>query len=224
MYEFLDNMVWKTLTGAHERFAVGSGGARRYAPGFSPIVGFADRENPDFASLAEHCEAGETFYTGGWSGPIPSAWDLDMESSLVNMVWDGRMAEAETVRAVELGRKEAEAALELAMLTHPGPFGLRTLELGEYYGVSDGAKLVSMAGERFWTGTFREISGVCTHPDYQGQGLAKGLMNKLIRRQLERGETPMLHVMSDNHLARGLYQRMGFRDHQEYVLRVFSKA
>ena len=40
MTPLLDNIAWHTLTGPHARFAAGTGGARRYAPGFSPIVGF----------------------------------------------------------------------------------------------------------------------------------------------------------------------------------------
>ena len=32
------------------------------------------------------------------------------------------------------------------MFTNPGPFGIRTIELGEYFGVFDGAQLVAMAG------------------------------------------------------------------------------
>ena len=80
-----------------------------------------------------------------------------------------------------------------------------------------------MAGERMHAGTLREISGVCTHPDFQGRGLARQLMLKLIRRQMLRGETPFLHVMSANTGARGLYARMGFREHNETVIRVVSQ-
>ena len=36
------------------------------------------------------------------------------------------------------------------------------------------------------------------------------------------GETPFLHVMRANEGAHGLYQRMGFRDHVETVVRVVS--
>jgi predicted GNAT family acetyltransferase len=79
-----------------------------------------------------------------------------------------------------------------------------------------------MAGERMHAGTLREISGVCTHPDFQGRGLALQLMLLLIRRQMQRGETPFLHVMRDNVNARRLYRRMGFSDYREVVVRVVS--
>ena len=80
-----------------------------------------------------------------------------------------------------------------------------------------------MAGERSYAGTLREISGVCTHPDFQGRGLAKRLMLKLIRREMLRNETPFLHVMRDNVGARQLYERMGFRNYREVVVRVVSR-
>ena len=122
-----------------------------------------------------------------------------------------------------LNAKHAPQALELAELTNPGPFGLRTIELGEYFGVFDGPRLIAMAGERSYAGTLREISGVCTHPDFQGRGLAKRLMLKLIRREMLRNETPFLHVMHDNTSARQLYERMGFRNYKETVVRVISR-
>ena len=80
-----------------------------------------------------------------------------------------------------------------------------------------------MAGERSQAATLREISGVCTHPDYQGRGLAKRLMHRLIARQMFRGEYPFLHVMSTNKAAHALYRRMGFVDHKESVVRVIVR-
>jgi predicted GNAT family acetyltransferase len=68
----------------------------------------------------------------------------------------------------------------------------------------------------------REISGVATEPGFQGRGLARRLMLKLVRRQLQRGETPFLHVMCSNETAHGLYLRMGFRDYCETPVRIVA--
>ena len=84
-------------------------------------------------------------------------------------------------------------------------------------------RLIAMAGERMCAGPLREISGVCTHPEYQGRGLARRLMRKLVRRQMLRGETPFLHVMRDNQTARALYERMGFRNYRESVVRLVTR-
>lgn len=223
MKHLLDNVVWNTLSGHHSKFATGTDDARRYAAGFSPIVGFADTERPNFAALIPYCEVGEHFYCDGWSGDIPDGWQIDAESTMFKMVWEGTMPPFESAPdAIILGSGHATQALELAELTRPGPFGLRTIELGEYFGYFEGERLIAMAGERMFAGTLREISGVCTHPDFQGQGLARRLMNKLIRRQMQRGEIPFLHVMHANSVAHQFYERMGFREYRESVIRVVS--
>ena len=140
------------------------------------------------------------------------------------MVFEGgRPVGEEPKDIVKLGSDHARAALELAELTHPGPFGLRTMELGDYFGFYDESRLVAMAGERMFAGTYREVSGVCTHPDYQGRGLARQLINELLRNELDRGEIPILHVMSANTVARELYSRIGFCEYHERTVRVISR-
>jgi GNAT superfamily N-acetyltransferase len=224
MMQLLDNIVWHTLTGPQARFSAGGDEARRYARGFSPIIGFADQARPNFAALSPVCEPGEHFYTDGWSGIAPSGWRIEVEATMFKMIWEAAApADDAAPDAVPLGPEHAAQALALAELTRPGPFGLRTIELGEYFGVFDGERLIAMAGERMHAGALREISGVCTHPDHQGRGLARRLMLKLIRRQMQRDETPFLHVMSSNVGARQLYERMGFRNYRESVVRVVSR-
>jgi GNAT superfamily N-acetyltransferase len=223
MRQLLDNIMWHALSGPHAGFAIGTSAARRYAPGFSPIAGFADAARPDFPALAAYCAPGEHFYCTGWSGVAPAGWRVELESTIVRMVWEGEQpVDDEAPEAVRLGPAHVPAALALAELTHPGPFAQRTMELGDYFGCFEGDRLLAMAGERMHAGDLREISAVCTHPDAQGRGLARGLMRKLIRRQMLRGETSFLHVMHDNHGARRLYQRMGFRDHLQDVIRVVA--
>lgn len=221
----LENVVWNSLTGPHARFASGAGPVRRYAKGFSAIVGFADQQNPNFEELDKWCDVGEAFYCEGVTAPVPPNWNVEVDSFMFKMVWDGSeipLSEAED--AVTLGPEHAERAVELAKLTNPGPFGLRTIELGDYYGYFDGDRLISMAGERFEAGIYREISGVCTHPDYQGRGLARKLMTRLLRLELERGQTPFLHVMSHNEGARHLYRKLGFVDYHETPVRLMTRV
>lgn len=103
-----------------------------------------------------------------------------------------------------------------------GPFGPRTMELGACFGCFEGDRLVALAGERMHAGSFREVSGVCTHPDFQRRGLARRLMMKLVRQQLQRNEMPFLRVMRENQGARALCERTGFRNYAETVVRVVS--
>ena len=201
--KLLDNIMWHTLTGPHSRYASGAGGARRYAAGFSPLLGFENPASPDFGALAGCCNPDEHFYCAGWSGSAPADWQVDAETTMFKMVWEARIPDAEEAPdAVRLGPEHVQRALD--------------------FGYFDGLELVAMAGERMFAGVLREISGVCTHPKFQGRGLARRLMLKLVRRQMLRGETPFLHVMRENGGARQLYERMGFRNYMESVVRVVS--
>ena len=225
MKHLLDNIVWHALSGPQARFSTGTDDARRYAPGFSPIVGFATPDRPNFPALVPYCESGEHFYCDGWTGTTPDGWRLDAETTMFKMVWEAPMPERDDAPdAVRLRPEHATQAFDLAALTRPGPFGPRTPGLGEYFGLFEGERLIAMAGERMHAGSLREISGVCTHPEWQGRGFARRLMLKLVRRQMTRGETPFLHVMRDNASARALYERMGFRVYKESVVRVVSPA
>ncbi len=222
-HRLLDDIFWQTLTGPHAQYASGAGGARRYARGFSPILAFADRHRPDFAALAPYCAADEHFYCDGWTGAAPDGWRIEAESTMFRMLWNAAPPTADAApAAVALRPEHAQQAVELAALCRPGPFGPRTIELGDYFGYFDGARLIAMAGERMHVAGLREISGVCTHPDYQGRGLARQLMARLVQRQAARGETAFLHVMRANEAAHQLYQRMGFEDYLESVVRVVS--
>lgn len=225
MLELLDNVTWHSLSGPHERFSAGGPTARRYARGFSPILGFADPMRPDFDALRAHCEVGESFYTDGWAGTPPDGWRVNVETTMFKMVWDAPMPQEDPAAdAIPLDASHAAQAVALAELTHPGPFALRTIELGEYFGYLEHGRLIAMAGERMQGGAFHEISGVCTHPQEQGRGFARRLMVKLIGRQMRRGKTPFLHVMRDNTRARELYKRMGFREYRESVVRVIERV
>jgi GNAT superfamily N-acetyltransferase len=225
MDHLLDNIVWHALSGPQKKFSLGTDDVRRFAPGFSPIIGFANSKDPNLNALVPFCYPGEHFYCGEWSGPVPDGWQIEEESTMFRMLWNGSTpATDDAHEAIQLGPEHAVQALELATLTRPGPFGLRTIELGDYFGFFEGDCLLAMGGERFYAGSYREISGVCTHPDFQGRGLARRLMTKLIHCQLRRNETPFLHVMRDNTHARELYKRMGFRDYRETVVRVISRS
>jgi len=224
MKSLLDNVMWNCLSGPQARFATGSGAVRRYAPGFSPIVGCKDAHHPDFDELEKHSAPGETFYIDIWSGAAPAGWRIDKEARMFKMVWEAPAPTDDAAPdAVPLRPEHAAQAVELARLTNPGPFGIRTPELGEYFGFFEDGRLIAMAGERMEVGSLREISGICTHPDFQGRGLARKLTLKLVHREMRRGLTPYLHVMSHNTGARALYEKMGFRNYLETTVRVITR-
>ena len=220
----LGNIVWHSLAGPQAKFSSGTATARRYARGFSAIIGFADADNPDFDAIVPYCDPEEHFYVGSWMGRVQPGWQLHADTIGHQMVWDSEMPEEDPeLPAVPLDLSHVPQMLELVKIRPPGPFAVRTRELGDYFGVFEDGRLVAMAGERMEAGALREISGVCTHPDFEGRGLARRLIGKLVRRQMERRQIPFLHVMRDNVHAREVYARMGFRLYQEVGLRVVSR-
>jgi hypothetical protein len=62
-----------------------------------------------------------------------------------------------------------------------GPFGPRTIELGQHVGVRTQGMLFVMARERMQLDGFTEISAVCVRPPCRGQGLAAELVRMLAR-------------------------------------------
>jgi ribosomal protein S18 acetylase RimI-like enzyme len=129
----------------------------------------------------------------------------------VQMILERTPPEVSDARIERLGEDDAQAMLELALLTKPGPFTLRAQALGEFFGVKEQGRLVAMAGERMKQEGFTEVSGVCVHPDFQGRGLGRLLSVFMTHRILARRETPYLHAYATNDKAIALYETIGFK-------------
>jgi ribosomal protein S18 acetylase RimI-like enzyme len=219
------NIIWRCMDGSQRHLTSGTARARRYLKGFSPIVAFADPDRPAFDDLADVCEPGERFYCSEWAGAVPAGWTLERDARMLVMVWQGATPEPDpTLAAVPLGAEHVARMCALAELTRPGPFDTRTIEFGDYFGILDGERLAAMAGERMHAGHLREVSGICTHPDYQGRGYARRLTALVVRRELARGQTPFLHVVATNVTAIALYERMGFVTARNVPVRIVSRA
>lgn len=108
--------------------------------------------------------------------------------------------------------------LGLATATEPGPFFVRTHELGDFFGIRDGGRLVAMAGERMKPEGHTEVRGVCTLPSHRGRGHASDLMRYVASRILDRGETPFLHAYASNTRATALYRSIGFVERRDIVM------
>jgi hypothetical protein len=114
---------------------------------------------------------------------------------------------------VELRRltaADAPAMVELAHLTEPGPFQLRTLELGTFFGVLQAGRLLAMAGKRIHVPGAIEVSGVCTHPDARGRGYARHLMSRVMEEIVQAGRMAFLHTLASNDAAIQIYESLGF--------------
>jgi ribosomal protein S18 acetylase RimI-like enzyme len=216
----LDNPVWWCLSTRHANLALGGPLVRRYPPAYSPITGFPDSGGVSVAALESVVDVGDDMGAIGPRAPaLSSNWETLLEARIAQMVRSDRSLLPEGAVATSgLGSADVDDMLALVLLTQPGPFRPRTIELGHFIGIRENGRLVAMAGERMWVGDCREVSGICTHPDAQGRGYARMLIGRIVNRMLRAGQTPFLHVTSTNARAIEVYRSLGFAWRTEFPL------
>jgi ribosomal protein S18 acetylase RimI-like enzyme len=206
----LTNPVYAALTGPHATFAETRGNARCYPAAVAPFLGLPDEPSGrDWADAAELLGAGTTAALIRPDLPIPDSFKLDRQFDLVQFVAPPTLAEVDD-EAVVLGLDDVPDMLALVALTDPGPFRSRTIELGTYLGIRRNGDLIAMAGTRFALPSHTEISAVCTHPSYRGQGLATRLIRAVAAHIESTGSHPFLHTGGTNTRAIHLYKSLGF--------------
>ncbi|MFB9475294.1 GNAT family N-acetyltransferase [Nonomuraea salmonea] len=216
----LDDPVRAALLGTHAHLAEQRGRVLRYPLDVSPFVSLPPDPGPaDWADAAALAGADGTVVM---TGPAPAPPADVAESMLIPGVQltGEHVAGAHDDAVVRLGPADVPEMLDLVARTQPGPFLLRTVELGVYLGIRRGGALVAMAGERFRPPGWTEISAVCTDPAHQGQGLARRLVLAIVAGVKERGEQPFLHAADTNTGAIRLYERLGFRLRRPVEFRV----
>jgi predicted GNAT family acetyltransferase len=217
--------VWATLTTRQARFAVGDAGARRFAPDVGPLAGARDDTRESIAALAALVpEDGALVLLQGDPIVVPPGCIATVEAAGVQMVAEQPIDLPRDPRAQRLTDADTPAMLELATLTGPGPFAIRTASLGEFWGIKERGVLLAMAGERMKHPGLTEVSGVCTHPDARGRGLARALSALVVARIVERGETPYLHAYAANAAAIALYESLGFRIRRPVNVAMIARA
>jgi len=213
----LDRPVWSSLTTYHARLSEGNALARRFLPDVNLFVSTCDESPEALAALAEVVEPGEfAFILQVPEISAPSSFELVKSTEGVQMVIttdvaSNRTAGTSDAEIVTLTDEDAPEMLALATLTEPGPFLTRTHVMGHFRGVRIDGRLAAMAGERLRFPGYTEVSGVCTHPDFRGRGLARRLSAAVVAGIEARGDKAFLHAWKSNHAAISLYEGLGFR-------------
>jgi predicted GNAT family acetyltransferase len=214
------NPIWHALQTRHRHFAKSTADACRY-PG--DVVPFAAVASPSAASLQQlHSllAPGESTWLIG--PQYPQVPELLREEALecLQMVLPEKVKPPElTSSIVKLPDTAAPEMVALTTLAFPGYFRARTCEMGDYYGVrSPRGELIAMGGERLALEGYSEISAVCTHPSFRGQGLAASLIWHLVRNHRRAGIASWLHVGAANSRAIDLYLRLGFQTVRKVML------
>jgi ribosomal protein S18 acetylase RimI-like enzyme len=213
----LDNVIWQALTTRQIQFSQSVAGAYRFVPDVGPLAAFLTADDEGYQALTGLAPPRGTIAVFLDAPYQPRrGWSVVAGAPLLQMVWkNGGLREkppSSSLPIVELGTPDSPEMIALAALTKPGPFGPRTHELGNFYGIRQEGKLVAMSGERMKVPGHTEVSAVCTHPEHTGHGYAAALMTRVMRGILDREEVPFLHVRGDNSRAIELYKRLGFAE------------
>jgi predicted GNAT family acetyltransferase len=221
----LDHPVWNALVTTQAALAEGGALARRYPPDMAPFAAITDTSPQSFAALRVLMSGSEVavLFTTEPVTP-PGEFKLLLARTGEQMIGTPTEAPTGTADIVTLGAADVPAMMELTKLTNPGPFALRTHELGTFLGIKVAGRLVAMAGERTKPANYTEITAVCVHPDFRGRGYAQLLLAAVARQILARGEIPFLHVFSDNHSAIALYRRQGMQIRRRMHVTVLVRA
>lgn len=220
----LDAPVWSALTGRQQRFALGNRSIVRFQPDVAPFAAMSDTTSAAFDILYEMAvEYGPPALATTMPVCAPARFSVLRQATLVQMVCK-HMPDPVSLEPVKLGRADVPDMLALTEATQPGPFGPRTVELGDYFGIREQGRLVAMAGERMSIEGYTEISAVCVDDAFRSQGLATGLMTLLMTRIKARGDTPFLHVLTSNERAIAVYRSLGFVERRQLFLTVLGAA
>jgi GNAT superfamily N-acetyltransferase len=207
----LDNPVWHSLGETHSSWAQGTECAKWYPRNVAPFIAVPapSARIDDQAIAASDLQA--AYFVGVAPDVLPDAWRVEGTSPVLQMIFTDEAIAADDWQFVELGEAHRPKMVELAKIAFPEFFRTRTAELGAYFGAFVAEQLVAMAGERMAFADYREISGVCTHPDHAGHGFASRLSQALLERHRLEGWHSFLHVSAGNAKAIQLYEKLGFK-------------
>ena len=205
----LDRPVWASLQ--HQpHWGVGDERARRFKPDINRFAATPDESAESLTALAALVQPGDdaVFIAQVPAIVVPPGLVAAKEAVGVQMMATRPLPPDDDV--LLLTDADAAEMLALATLTEPGPFLARTHTMGRFIGVRIDGRLAAMAGERMRFPGHVEVSGVCTHPDFRGRGLARRLSAVVTADIQRRGEQPFLHAWATNTAAIALYESLGF--------------
>lgn len=220
----LDNPIWNALTTRQTHLAEGGMRARRFPSAITTLAGFPEVREEAYAELSPLADGAPATLFLHAAPELPEGWTQLREATLLQMVHGNGAAPSPRHEWILLTEADVPEMVALAQLTKPGPFGIRTYQIGTYIGIRERGVLAAMAGERLRVPGYAEISAVCTHPDHVGKGYAASLMSTLMEKMRAQGEAPFLHVRAGNTRAIALYERLGFRKRVQFHLATIQRT
>jgi ribosomal protein S18 acetylase RimI-like enzyme len=223
--ELFADPIWHALRTRHRHLAVAAGDARRYPADVAPFATVAARTRSAWQDLRSLLVAGESVWV---PAPMdPQTPGLQEEGSLecVQMALpvDSGLPDS-SIDIEPMSAADAPSMVALTELAFPGFFRARTYLMGAYYGIRSKGELIAMGGERLRLDGYSELSGICTHPEHRGKGLAASIIWRLARDHRKEGVVSWLHVSATNTHAIQLYLRLGFTETGRLMLHRISRT
>src|SRR5882724_9763475 len=221
----LDRPVWASLTTHHAPSSEGNELARRFVRDVNLFASAFDDTPASVAALAALVKSEESVFLLQVPKIVIPPGLVEIKAAKgVQMVSTRGMLLESTGDILMLTDEDAPEMLELATLTEPGPFLARTNTMGAFIGIRIGGRLAAMAGERMRFPGYTEVSGVCTHPEFRGRGLARCLSAAVVAGIEARGDQAFLHAWKTNHSAISLYETLGFKLRTEVNVAVLRRG
>jgi GNAT superfamily N-acetyltransferase len=220
------NPVWHALHTTHRDFLVSATDACRYPADVVPFAAVAAPDASAMRQLESLLSVGESVWLTGDHYTQNPNLRHEQIMECFQMVLPETVASPPTPAAnvLPLANAHAHEMVALTDIAFPALFRRRTCEMGSYYGVrSPTGDLIAMGGERLKIHHFSELSAVCTHPQFRGQGLATAIMWEIIRRHRRDRIVSWLHVACANRRAIDLYLHMGFEMVRQVTLHRISR-
>lgn len=204
--------IWSALHGPHRHLAIGGALACRYPADVAVFAALAEPTGTAMAQLRSLLAPGEAIWLFGTDFPVVSGLELTDRMPCPQMAPPAAIEPPEPrADIVALTEANADEMVALTDLAFPGFFQPRTYRMGSYYGIrAPSGELIAMGGERMKVDGYSEISTVCTHPSFRGQGLAESIIWRVVRHHRREGVQSFLHVSKANTRAIALYRRLGF--------------
>lgn len=212
MEDLLYNPVYNALLLRDAHLGGGANEVKYFDEAVSPFVGFPTGYKKGFSDLYDLFTSGrKILYARPEPITQPDGWQLLASVPGLQFVFTAEdLPQRSPVTPVLLDKTNIAEMIELTRLTKPGPFDIRTIEFGHYYGIFEDGRLAAMAGQRLHPGDYTEVSALCTHPDHLGKGFAAALITHQLHLIREQGYRAFLHSRDDNDRAIALYERLGF--------------
>ncbi len=228
MEHLLDNMIWNAITTGNKDIAQTDDLVGVYRQDMAPFAGVKDWNEKTILALYDFIPP-ERPVAISYPDKIEldeNKWKFLQKLDVTQMEYTDPVTSFTTEKSnliVPLAQEHVPQMLELTELTRPGPFLEQTILFGNYFGIFINGRLAAMAGQRMNPIPFMEISAVCTHPVFRGQGYAKAVMLHLMEIVIENSFTPFLHVLSGNYNAIELYKSIGFSVRRKLHIDIIKK-